>query len=733
VALGGAAVLTAGREGIMSRILALVWKEWRESRWFTVAGLALFPGFLAAMVIFYRWGIYVSPDAWQLSMATCRWTLSVSGAFAILFGVALGTADFRRGIETFWRSRPIGLTSWWLAKVGVGLALLLAITLLPLVIILAGMSPFIRPPEVGTVASMGAILRVMSIDQVARVINVVIFHSATLVFLFLAATVLGLLIRRAAQAAMLALAVGLLVYFLPVIAPPLEWLNVFRVLDSRVAPAVIVTDLPEVLAIRHGSSPWHLALSSVNYAIRGGGIATAQAELVLVDWGLAFLATMAAGSLVLIGLGWLAVRRGWRLRFDLKLMSWLLGLVLLVLFSTFAWQVGSNLEPRSECLLTLPENELSRGAGEHGGPEVLKILPSEDRGLLVLGRTLGWGTPEQELAFSLCRFEVKGDRVILGPETVLERGREAQSQPYYDRPGSFVWTPARPNRALEVGLDVEVREVGNKERPEQQTKFRLRSLMTLDLDAPPDKQVINTLDLRPYQERFDNFAPSTPCFYRDRIYLSLPSTFNPATKTAMTRYLVIDVKDPDAPRVIDQVEAEAGIWTRHGLEGRPQPGERERFREASEFLDRIVLPPLPGLSPRERFDVASQKATQYQSAREGDLWARIDQRGLTVYHVALDETEARFEVLSYQEWPALARFLGYAGPNVVLNDGFLYVKQGYKQSGLTVYDLRDPRQPSRVGHFARPDGWSMEMAPLANGRVLVGSNQLYLFTSPRGR
>src|SRR5207247_456860 len=105
----------------------------------------------------------------------------------------------------------------------------------------------------------------------------------------------GCLVRRTAHAGMLALAAMLLVYFLPAILPPLQWLNSTEI-DSAWDP-----------------------IRTVKF--EGGMLAIATVSLALAL---------------------LAVRRDWRVESGQRMMYGAISAAILILFTSAAFQLGTN-------------------------------------------------------------------------------------------------------------------------------------------------------------------------------------------------------------------------------------------------------------------------------------------------------------------------------------------------------------------------------------------------------
>ena len=188
----------------MNRFRSLVWKEWREARAFLFIALFAFLGLpliggLEARMVTPRFGLVISP-----------WVTTLGGVLAVFVAVGVSCRDVAGRLEDFWRSRPIGVMPSLLVKYCVGLAVVLVSCMGPLLIeqiVDRNESPNF-PPE-------GAVM--------------LVWGPFLWIAIYSLAFLLGILVRRVAHAAMLGLAMLLLVYFLPMVLPPLKFLSITHV------------------------------------------------------------------------------------------------------------------------------------------------------------------------------------------------------------------------------------------------------------------------------------------------------------------------------------------------------------------------------------------------------------------------------------------------------------------------------------------------------------------------
>lgn len=284
----------------MRQLSVLVWKEWCEVRAFLWIGLGVFVGLpviggLEAL----------AQSAHRFSISTAIWVLPFAGLLAIFVGVGAACRDFGGRLEEFWRAQPTGILKPLLVKFVVGLAVVMAACVPPLLLEWTVNLPKDR-----------------SVLQMARWFP---FVWTALYSLGFAA---GCLVRRTAQAAMLAVSAMLLLYFLPALLPPLAALS-----------ADAITDTVTGNRISGGAG-------LVQFRFAGGMLLIALASLVLAI---------------------LAIRYHWHVVSGQRVMYGTVALTVLILFATASFSLGTNLPSRHQ--MDLPNNEwpaLIHMDGEHG-------------------------------------------------------------------------------------------------------------------------------------------------------------------------------------------------------------------------------------------------------------------------------------------------------------------------------------------------------------------------------
>ncbi len=612
----------------MRRTLVLVWKEWREQQWFLYGGLATFLVF-PLMEILYK-----------LRKGYTVWTetpegivLSLGGLLAIIVGVGATCRDLSPRLQSFWQSRPVGLSRWLAVKYAVGLVIVVLVCFIPIWLQLRlarSVNPF--------------------------TLSVLACHTFTIVLIYSVAFFLGCLVRRAAQAAILAVAVGLFIYFLPILVPPLGWLGVINLIDK--------------LARASGYAAWD-------------------------PYG-RFVVTMCAGSMLALAAARVAVGRDWRLRVDKKVVAGTLGAVLLLLGCAAAFEVGTNLT----CLQLIdidPPNRPPMTARS-----VSRIIASGGRGVLVLNNRPPGYIPV-DVSLTLCGFDLSGPGPNFGNEIPLTVDYDYLGigrSPFLD--GALVWSEARPNRVYFLWTSEQ--RAGNVGWREDAI------LMTIATDAPPDRAVIHRLDLSSYG------YGSQIHEYRGRIYFVCSESLDEAP-----HIVVIDVRQPDEPRVAEVVESPGrfGVFFAGGpyKAGYEVPG--------------VVLPRIEGLSDRERLELALLLVPGSQPPMVfGDEMAiTVEEGGLSVFRLTgIEDDSAKFEPVGRYRRTFLEQLVLGGSYGIVLKNGLACV---LGQHGLTVYDVRQPEHPRRVGYYASSEDSFGDAALLPDGRILLGGGKLHVLTAPK--
>jgi hypothetical protein len=274
---------------------SLAWKEWHESRAYLWIALGVFAGLPLISGVEAMWQF-----SRRFEIETIGCIIPFGGVLAVFVAVGATCRDFRGHVEDFWRSRPMGIGRWMIVKYFIGLMIVLAGCMAPAVLQLA-------------------------INRQHDATPMLVWFPCLWAAVYSIAFLIGCLVRRTAHAAMLGLAALMLVWFLPMILPPLRWLDVTTITD---------TDNGEPL------NKWQIIFGPRQYHFAVGMIAiTAVAAFV----------------------AFLAVRRGWRVESGRKVMYGSVATSLLILCASAAFQLGTNLPILEQ--IDLPPGETIQSIG----------------------------------------------------------------------------------------------------------------------------------------------------------------------------------------------------------------------------------------------------------------------------------------------------------------------------------------------------------------------------------
>lgn len=327
----------------MKQLGAMIWKEWHDVRWFLAVALLLFIGMPCIGAIENRFTYNTGYD-----FDASAWVIPLGGLLAILTAIGITCLDLGNRLEDFWRSRAINPMRWILIKYLVGLGVVLVYCIAPLLL----------EQRIGNLQS----------STFGRIdLGTIILFTPLWMALYSIAFLCGCLLRRTAHATMLALAGMLLIYFLPMVLPFMNWLSI----DAQ----------PEWLG-NSGRLHWLLGVP-IRTRYTGGMVAIAATALVL--------------SLI-------AIKRNWRIISGTRMIYWSIGSTLVLLFSTAAFQLGTNLPVLQQFNLPAGQHvDLIQFNGAHG-----MIITSAEQ--------LKTGHPPQ---LSLRFIDLKDDRLALGPPIEL--------------------------------------------------------------------------------------------------------------------------------------------------------------------------------------------------------------------------------------------------------------------------------------------------------------------------
>lgn len=358
----------------MRQLLTLAWKEWREVRW--VLGFAL----VIYMALPLIGGVESLRMSHRLVFEAAPWVEYSGGILATIVAAMSVSRDLKHPIAEFWQSRAVSTTLWLLIKYCVGLTTLMIACIVPLLI------------EEWT-ADFRSNHAAAAIMQGFPLVWAVQYSLGFVCACF---------VRRPAPAIMLALAITLLAYCLPVILPPLQafsFTEFFRGIERK--------------------------LSGVS---RIAGSASAKPFI------------MAAAGLTICCLlfSLMAVGRDWRVELPQRITLWSVGGVLLVLFGSASFQLATNL-PILQTVDVAPSGD------------VLAIYSDGHRGAAVTD----WGLRGPKgIPYAARPFTVRSDRLEFG-----EPLSDAQLWDVRSRDRACAWLPNQPDLFFRLAVPWQSRDV----------------------------------------------------------------------------------------------------------------------------------------------------------------------------------------------------------------------------------------------------------------------------------
>jgi len=548
------------------------------------------------------------------------WVSVAGGGLAILVAVGSVCRDLNGKLEDFWRSRAVNVGQWLIVKYLVGLAVVLVACVLPLVL------------EIHTNRSV----------RISDTPTMLTWYPFLWTALYSLSFVAACMVRRIAHATMLALAALLLVYFLPIVIPFLQYLSIDCVLDRshdlrRQANAAI-------------ELPWSAYIESRQLLFPGGMLTISLVALII--------------SIVI-------VRRDWRVESSTKLLYGSVGAAAMILFTSAAFRLASNLPILQQVELGLNEHVVDlRIDGGHG-----LLLTSEE--------------PTWSVATRAHVLNVTASGVEVGPGISL---RHDKSLGVYA--SHIAWSGASPNILYKTDY----------RRVEQ--RMYAADLHTLLLDGTPAPLAI------PLWQHVDG-GSGRPIIIEGKLYIWDSGDGNLAT---------LDISNPAQPKLTSIAPIR---WPRNSH----SQSSAEIWRSIPQIAGLSARLRLELSIPwRIEGDLLAW------SENEGLLMFRLDQlTDQSAHFTKIGQykpafLEQFFGAGSY--WPIMSNGLVYSSTS--LSAGASGMR--FSAPRVNVFDVHDPTRPKEVGHFAIPSKWGLSVQPLPDGRALVGGgNRLYLVGGPTAK
>ncbi|MCA9414361.1 MAG: hypothetical protein KC944_24325, partial [Candidatus Omnitrophica bacterium] len=393
----------------MRTFKALLWKEFQTLKYVWLAGLFLFYG-LGFFPAFFQSGVYASHP----SQSVGGMSLSFGAVYCVILAIALLGRDFRGSLETFLRARPIPVSRILTVKYALGLFTVVMVSFVPLALALA-----LEGTDQGGINQYKLLGHAPDFE-----VHILLYHPFTLSAIFSLCFLIGAWVRKAVETALLSFAAILLVYFFPVIFPPLGDFSVINLINTwEDSVGLFQTEV-------------------LQNAIPGNAFATFDHHIALPSFVLAFdnvwvgygLSTLLISLFAVAGAFWV-LEKNWSIELNQKSLAWSLAGVSLLLFGAASFEVGTNLE--CERMIKSPWEIGIEGIAQEGGRGIL-VYQTHNQDWMHLGFQ----------RFDLNREDVLG-RHIEDPWTIGSRRIR-----YGDI--SYSWDSRSPGMIHYLARDIEI-------------------------------------------------------------------------------------------------------------------------------------------------------------------------------------------------------------------------------------------------------------------------------------
>jgi ABC-type transport system involved in multi-copper enzyme maturation permease subunit len=639
----------------MKTILASLWKEWRQQRWFLLAGVVLFwliP--LGGVVIELYATTSMDRIAKEMLALQNTMTLSFGGLFAIILAVGVICSEFDRNLLLFWQSRPITLTQWLIIKYLFGLGILIISCILCFAVSIGTINIFIRLEYLQELATA-------------------MYHSFTLLLIYSTAFLIGTLVRQNVQAVILSVGAGLLIYFLPVIFPPLSDLSLFNI-------------------IAEGQMNWS----------RGPDHP-------------AYVHFMILASAVMLIFALLSLHYDWRIKMGKPLMFWSLGGVFIILLASAGFQLNSNLTCEQQ--IVIPNVETG-----HTIYNVGTVMTGKTQGVLA-------GLEQKELHIKsfksyLYRFDLSqpafflGQPIFLGPYYFNEK----ESQMFV-----LLGVADSPDRIYLLRMFYSRDE--NKK-----SKLNKLFLSTVMLDRTETKSARKELDLTSYFHHID-MTPQEYCIYKNSIYILRGTDLIQISLANPDQPEVVTVLNEPSFGIGEWIMFDNGKgYMTRGEKFISKDHPTIRTLAIPELNDRERLELTIKLMPidsSERFALENDLLICHKDEQQ-KIGGNFELAFKTYRLECLEKDKATFTLVGQWSPTPLERLVFHDKylREIKLDHGLAWMP-GNHRGTIMVYDVRQPERPSWVGHFASHGEQFYTMTPLPDGRMLLGGKKMYIIAPPK--
>lgn len=398
-----------------------------------------------------------------------------------------------------------------------------------------------------------------------------------------------------------------------------------------------------------------------------------------------FVVKMTVGSLLAYFLAYQVLKRNLYRNLKQQSIVWCVGLVFILLITSGFYQVGSNLD----CEQLIKWKGVERS--------ITNIVVHDDR--ILVGYQLdphNYSSAVQETGIEILSYQTSG--IIVEDSTKMDS--IGVSCAGYDD-SQLIWPLSTPEYAYTLQDVVE----GTNRYMSKRTQM---NFCTIDLNQASGPAIINRLDLLPLfptAVKTDHVRPS--------IYVGTKAhIFNGEGNLA-----TINLSDPTKP-FIESTTHTIGISDLCPM-----------FPESEQMYE-VRLPDIPGLLPQERLAVVLDLDIEINRQHmDENIWPMCQRGVLKIYQlISLTEGKAVLKLMSQLSRIPIEQIMNVNYSDLLVYNGFCYM---LRNNGVSVFDIRDPEHPKRAGHYNAPDEVFHAIAPLRNGRVLLGGNNLHVIAPPR--
>lgn len=410
-----------------------VWKELRQNLWLGLAALGVFLGITLIPSI-----LSVARSRWNWYDGNALGMMLWGGPFlAVIAGVcAMGREQ--GAVEGFWRSRPVDLSRWLASKYVTGLAIVWLVCWIPLLITLLGRVVDGTHPRLA--------------DRMAMLLS----YAPILMLIYSASFVLGQCVRGILHAAILAVGVMALIFVMPLVIAPLNWLSLE-------------------------------ALQRVN------------AQSLDVRSYAAFAAGMTAVSMALLWLAGVLLKRSVQVDVNQRTLGWSLAAILLVLAAGVAFPMGANLSAQQ--VISLPINQEGR--------VYVDDMAADGNDVLVLLLSRPEDGDSRNTRHGLVRVHI-GERASVADNPIWFADPGQGQNLYYTYAAlDLAWSAENPSLAYVV--------VKRTEWEDRTVKKQTHTLCTIALDPGQGDPVVHRVELDPLLGVMEGTL--TACLYQRCLYI----------------------------------------------------------------------------------------------------------------------------------------------------------------------------------------------------------------------